>query len=302
MGKIIKLTESQLRDVVTKIINEQSLGQSYQQGQLLSIKNQSGVAQAKAVRNLAISAFKGAKQTVVKIANAYFTIVIYGGATIWLIGKGIYKVTQAVSDALLKLIASTGKAVISAGQAVAQGTVAVFKAAGVMVEKGAQAVTQYLTSMKDSSIIAAKWLINSCKALGAAVWGKMLIGVGTIKQLSGALGGWAKQQYSTIAKSLGVAWDTAVNAASKGYDAFKQGVSNVANKISDTSNKAYNTVKQGASNFANRVANTAGQFTQGAENFMSNLFEMVERWAAMDGMNHSQILNESQKYYGKIIL
>jgi hypothetical protein len=298
MGKIIKLTESQLRDVVTKVINEQSLGQSYQQGQLLSIKNQAGVAQAKAVRNLAISAFKGAKQTVVKIANAYFTIVIYAGATIWVIGKGIYKVTQAVSDALLKLIASTGKAVISAGQAVAQGTVAVFKAAGVMVEKGAQAVTQYLTSMKDSSIAAAKWLINSCKALGAAVWGKMLIGVGTIKELSGALGGWAKQQYSAIAKSLGVAWDTAVNAASKGYDAFKQNVSNAANKITG----AYDSVKQGASNFANKVANTAGQFTQGAQNFMSNLFEMVERWAAMDGMSHSQILNESQKYYGKIIL
>lgn len=303
MAKKIQLTETELKKVIEKIIEEQlNLSQNYQQGQQQAIKNQTGVQAAKNIHNAAVAAFNGVKQTVVKIGNVAFTIVVYGAATVWLIGKGIYKVTQAVSGALLKLISATGKAVISAGQAVGQATIAAFQAAGVMIEKGAQAVGQFLTGLKDGTVSAAKWLINSCKSLGASIWGKILIGVGTIKELAGALGGWAKQQYDSIAQSLGVAWDTAVNAARKGYDALKQGVTNVANKISDTASNVYNNVKQGATNFANNVAKTAGNITQGAKNFWNNLFEMIERWVSMDGMNHSQILSESIKFNGKVIL
>jgi hypothetical protein len=227
MGKVIRLNESQLKSIIEKIIQEQQFqpGQQYQKGKQSTIA--SGQQAQAAVINAGRLALKGAKQILVTIGKTAFNVVIYGGAIIYLIGKSAYKVSAAIGNALFKFLASTGKATVAAATAVGDATITGLKAAGVAIEKGAQAVSAWVGSLKDQSVAIIKWVFNLYKQFGAAVWGKILIAGGAIRDFSAALGSWLKDSYNTVAKQIGVGWDQAMNLGKQGISAIK----NTANKI-----------------------------------------------------------------------
>lgn len=303
MGKNIKLTESELQRIIEKIIEEQNLnmGQEFQQKRQSSDQAAYAAKQAakqaigkavntgvKAVGDASIEVAKFGKQVVVTIGKVVFNVVIYGSAIVFLIGKGVYKVTAAIGNALLKFLSSTGKATVSGATAISKAGLATLTAAGIMVVKGAKYVGAQLNSLKDGSISIVKWILNQFKQFGTMVWGKVLIAATSVREWAGALGGWIKQQYETIAKQVGVAFNDAVS-----------GVKKIGQKVSAAVGDAANTVKGVASNIANKAAGYAGSAVGAIQGFLREFFE---RYNSFKGTDSLTILSESIKYNGLEIL
>ncbi len=299
MGKIVKLTEGELKKIIEKIIEEQQLavGQNFQQGQQ---QGQQMGANARQVVNKAVNQgvqnvktaanniLQGGKQIAVKIGNVLFNVVIYGAATVFLIGKGVYKVGAAIGNAILKFLAASGKAVVSGATAIGNAAMATLKAGGIAIEKGAQFVAQQLNTLKDNGIAIVKWMVNQFKQFGIQTWGAILIGATKVKEWAGALTGWIKQQYDTISGQIGVAFDNAV-----------AGVKNVATNALNAAKTGLQKVGQAGANIANKVSNTAGKIWGGIKGFLS---EMFERYYGFKGNNSLSILSEAVKYNGMEIL
>ena len=299
MRKTVKLTEGELKRIIEKIISEQSLavGQNFQQGQQVGMQ---GGQQARQVVNKAVNQgiqnvktaannmVQGGKQIAVKIGNAMFNVVIYGAATVFLIGKGLYKVSAAIGNAILKFLAASGKAVVSGATAIGNAAATSMKAAGIAIEKGAQFVGQQLNALKDNSIGIVKWMVNQFKQFGVKTWAAMLIGAAKVKEWSGALTGWIKQQYDSIASQIGVAFNDAV-----------AGVKTMANNAVNTVKSGLQKAGQVGANIANKVSNTAGKIWGGIKGFLQEFFE---RYNSFQGTDTLTILSESVKYNGLTIL
>lgn len=298
MKKTIKLTENDLIRIVENVLSEQlNLSQNFKTGQNLGQKMGQGARQAvntavnKGVQNVKQAAgqvLQGGKEIVVKIGNTTFTVLVYGAAMVFLLGKGVYKVGQAVGNAILKFLSATGKATVSAAKSVGSATMTGLKNAGIAVEKGAQFVGQQLTSLKDNAVGVVKWMINKFKQFGAIAWGKVLLAASAVKEWGGALMSWIKQQYGSIANQLGVAWDDAVSGAKK-----------IGQKVASTVGNAVNTVKNTASNIANNVSNAAGNAWGAVQGFLSEFFERFYGFESNDTLS---IVSESRKYNGLTIL
>lgn len=299
MGKTVKLTEGELKRIIEKIISEQSLavGQNFQQGQQAGMQ---GGQQARQVVNKAVNAgvqnvktaannvVQGGKQVVVTIGKVAFNVVIYGAATVFLIGKGVYKVSAVIGNALLKFLTASGKAVVSGATAIGNAALSGLKAAGIAFEKGAQFVGTQLSALADSSMSIVKWIINQFKQFGTMVWGSMLIGATKVKEWAGALTGWIKQQYDSIAGQIGVAFNDAVSGAKA-----------IGQKVANAVSTGINNVKSAASGIANKVSNTAGKIWGGIKGFLQEFFE---RYNSFQGTDTLTILSESVKYNGLTIL
>ena len=300
MGKTVKLTEGELKRIIEKIISEQqqlAVGQNFQQGQQVGqvagqqarqVVNKAVKTGAQAVQNASVQVAKAGKQVVVTIGKVAFNVVIYGAATVFLIGKGVYKVSAAIGNALLKFLAASGKAVVSGATAIGNAALSGLKAGGIAIEKGAQFVGTQLSALADSSMSIVKWVINQFKQFGTMVWGSMLIGATKVKEWAGALGAWIKQQYDTIAGQIGVAFNDAVS-----------GVKAIGNKVASAVNTGVTNVKNAASGIANKVSNTAGKIWGGIKGFLQEFFE---RYNSFQGTDTLTILSESVKYNGLTIL
>lgn len=300
MGKTVKLTEGELKRIIEKIISEQqqlAVGQNFQQGQQVGqvagqqarqVVNKAVKTGAQAVQNASVQVAKAGKQVVVTIGKVAFNVVIYGAATVFLIGKGVYKVSAAIGNALLKFLAASGKAVVSGATAIGNAALSGLKAGGIAIEKGAQFVGTQLSALADSSMSIVKWVINQFKQFGTMVWGSLLIGATKVKEWAGALGAWIKQQYDTIASQIGVAFNDAV-----------AGVKNIANKAVDAAKSGLQKVGQVGTNIANSVSNTAGKIWGGIKGFLQEFFE---RYNSFTGTDSLTILSESIKYNGLTIL
>jgi hypothetical protein len=286
MARVVKLTESQLKDLINEIILKEDIKQSYNQG--VQTGTQAGQKVRQAVNTAAVKAVNIGKQIVVTIGKITFNIFIAGATVVYLIGKGLYKVSAAVSNAILKFLASTGKAVVSGAQAVGKSGMDALKAAGIAIEKGSQAILQGLNSAKEATFGVVKWVIQAFKQFGVQAWAKILVGAAAIKEFGGAVSGWLGQQWGTIQNQVGVAWDKAASWASGAYNKAKQTVSS-----------AYNTVKQGVTGFANKAANVAGNVWGGIKGFLQ---EMFERYHSFTGKNTLSILSEAIAFNGKSIL
>jgi len=293
--KVVHITESQLKRLIEKVIEEQSvsntdgnfhMGQSYKQG--AQSTQASGKAAQQAVANAAAEVARAGKQVLIKIGNITITAITYGAAVVWLIGKGVYKLTAAIANSLLKLITATGKAVVGAASAL--GTVAIngLKAAGIAIEKGAKWVGQQLNSLKDSTVAVGKWLIGAMKQFGAKVWAKVLAGAAAIAGLGQQLGGWLQSQWTSIQKEIGVAWNQAKSWASGALKSAGQAISNAASNV-----------KQGVANAANPVAGAAGKAAGWLQGFLSELFN---RFVSFKGNDMMSILSEARQYNGKAIV
>jgi hypothetical protein len=303
--RVITLTESQLKKVIEKMIEEADIqptnkfqpGQKFQQGQ------QQGFASGKqaqiAVLNAGREAMKGAKQVIVTIGKVTFTVITYGVAFIYLIGKSLYKVGAAIGNAILKFISATGRAAVGAATAVGDATINGLKVAGVAIEKGAQVVSSFVASLKDQSIAIVKWVINLFKQFGNALWGKLLIAAGSIKEFSSALGTWLKDSYSAVAQEVGLAWDRAMQLGAQGINALKSGVSNAVDSVKSAASTVGNKISSTAANIGNKIAGGLGSAAGWVKGFLS---EMFERYFSMENFSTSKILSECVKYNGKIIL
>lgn len=288
MARIVRLTETQLKGLINKVIEEQNLavGQNFQKG------TQTGAAagqQARQAVNKAVaSAANLGKEVVVTIGKTTFYIIVTAGYAIFLIGKGIWKVGQTIGNAIIKFLSATGKATVKVANQVSTGVLNGLQSAGVAINKGLEVAKQTLNSAKDSSMAVIKWVIGQFKSLGVQVWAKVLVSASQIKEFGQAVTGWLGQQWGTIQNQVGVAWDKAANWASGAFNKAKQGVSN-----------AVNTVKQGATNLANKAANVAGNTWGAIKGFLS---EMFERLLSFKGTTTDQILSEAVKFNGKSIL
>lgn len=292
MGKVIKLTETELKRLIENIIQEQGLavGQNFQQGQQIGMK---AGQQARQVVNTAVkqgaqAVGNAAKQVVVTIGKVSFTIITYGAAIVYLIGKGVYKVSAAVGNAILKFLSAIGSATVSAVTAMSQATMNGLKTAGIVIEKGAQFVGQQLTNLKDSSVAIGKWVIGQFKGLGAAVYAKALVAANSIGELGSAMGTWFKDQYNTVANAIGASWDQAVGMAQKGWQNIKANAS-----------KAMDNVKSTATNFANKASDYAGKAFGAVKGFLSEFFD---RLISMENKSTNTLLSEMVNYNGKSIL
>jgi len=300
MGKTVKLTEGELKRIIEKIISEQqqlAVGQNFQQGQQVGqvagqqarqVVNKAVKTGAQAVQNASVQVAKFGKQVVVTIGKVAFNVVIYGAATVFLIGKGVYKVSAAIGNALLKFLAASGKAVVSGATSIGNAALSGLKAGGIAIEKGAQFVGTQLSGLADSGMSIVKWVLNQFKQFGVAVWGSLLIGATKVKEWAGALGAWIKQQYDTIASQIGVAFNDAV-----------AGVKNMANKAASSVKSGLQKAGQVGANIANSVSNTAGKIWGGMKGFLQEFFE---RFNSFKGTDTLTILSESVKYNGLTIL
>jgi len=303
--RVITLTESDLIRIIEKVISEQdTISGNFQQGTQKGVqagqqarqtvnKVVGNVAQgAKKVGTAAVQAgaatLQGAKQVAITIGKVTFYSVITGGVVVFLIGKGIYKVSAAVGNAIIKFLAATGKATVSAATAVGQKALGGLQAAGIAIGKGAQFVAQQLGQMKDSTVSFVKWMINQFKQFGTAAWAKILVAASQVKEWGSALAGFLKQSWNTIASKVGVALDQAANWASGKLTQIKQGVQNAASAV-----------KSGVQNVANKAANVAGNLWGGVKGFFT---EMFERYLSFEGTNILEIISEAKAYNGKSIL
>ncbi len=298
--KVIQLKESELKRLISRIIEEQTASAAFTQGQQAGqvagqqarqAVNKATTQAVGAVKQAGTAAIKGITEIVITIAKIPIKVIIYGAATIWVIGGALYKVGAAIGNSLLKFISALGKARVSAQQAISQASINALKAAGVAWDKGAQAVSQWIAAKKDSAYAVVKYVIDSFKQWGTQEWAKILVAAAGIKELAGTLGSYLKSAWGTIQNSIGVAWENASNWASGAFNKVKQAAS------------------QGWTDAKNAVSNKASQIAQGVSGYAGKalgaiqgfLQEMFERYLSFSD-DTSTILSEAVKYNGKSIL
>lgn len=287
--RVIRLTESELKKMIQSIIEEQTVASSFAQGKTMGMA--SGQQARQAVNQAATAAVKGLKETVITIGKIHFKMMVIGGAVVYLIGKGIYKVGQAAGNAILKFLSATGKAVVRAGNAISDATVQSLNAAGIALSQGMNFVNQKLASMKDSTVAIAKWAVDQFKQFGTQMWAKILVAAGGIKEFSGLVANHLKNSWASIQNQIGVAWDQASNWARGAFNTATQAVKNTANQIGTA-------VKNKASQFAQSAARGLGNVMGGIQGFLQ---EMYERYLSFSNDTET-ILSEAIAFNGKEIL
>lgn len=287
--KVIHLKESELRQLISKIIEEQTVSSAYTQGK------QAGLTQGQQARQVvnqaALSFAKGVKETIITIGKFTFKILVYGGAVVYLIGKGLYRVSQAAGNAILKFLSATGKAVVKSANQASDATMSALQAAGIAIDKGAQWAGKQLLGLRDNTIAIGKWVINIFKQFGTQLWAKILVAAGGIQEMRAIVGDHLKASWASIQNQVGVAWENASKWASGAFNSAKQAVTNTANKIGTA-------VKNKASEYAQSAARGAGKLLGSIQGFLQ---EMYERYNSFSNDTLS-IISEATSYNGKVIL
>lgn len=294
--KVIQLKESELKQLISRIIEEQTASAAFTQGQQVGqvagqqarqVVNKAATQAVNTVKQGANAAFKGLKEIVITIVKVPIKVLFYGAATVWIIGEQLYKVGAVIANAFIKFLASLGKVSISALQTAGQSSINALNKAGASLDKGAQALGQWLSAQKDSAFAIGKYLIDSFKQWGTQEWAKVLVAAAAIKELSALLGNYLKSSWASIQKSIGVAWENASNWASGMYNRAKQGFTDAKNAVSNKANQ----LAQSASGFAGKVLGGIQGFLQ----------EMLERYFSFSNDTETMLI-EAASYNGKVIL
>ena len=293
---------------INAILKEQgtnlNVGGNFQQGQAKT--QQSG---QQAAQNLKAGVTKGlrtAKEVVVTIGKNTIKFVIIAGAVVVVIAETLYKISQTVFNAIIKFLTSIGKSVIGQAQVIQQATVDVFtkgvQKIGQVITAGKDIVTSTIQSMKDTSYNIIIYIIKLLKQFGNLFWGKALVMAATINEFGQNVWNWCKQQYNTIAKELGMAWDGAVNTAKQGFNALKNMGKQAYQNVKNVGNQALDYGKQ----TANKVANYAGQAYGAISGFADGLFnESIDFYRAYTSINSKgtfELINECSRMTKSVIL
>lgn len=292
MAKVIRLNENDLTKIIKRVIEEQGLavGQNFQTGQQQTFQagQQAKQKVKQAVSAGAKSIANAGKQVLVTIGKVSFTILVIGGAAIYLIGKGLYKVNMAINNAIMKLISAVGNATVSAATAISQATTNALKSAGIAIEQGVDYITKALIQRADDGIKIIKYVIGLFKGLGVMAYAKVLLAANSIQEIAKAAGQWLKEQYNSIASQVGKSWDEAVGWAKQGLQNVKAGAQNLANKVQNK-----------ATGFVNKAANVAGQAWGAIKGFMNEFFI---RLISMENKSSMILMREMKYYNNKSIL
>lgn len=250
MKKIIRLTESDLTNIVKKVIEEQQTA-AYVAGQQVGKQVQQGVKKAgQAVKNVAVKtgqAIKDAVVSVVSMAGKVLKFYVMGAFCVVYIGVQAFKLSVDLGKKVLSFLGSLAKQV---GGIVVGGAKAAANFTADMAKKAGNNIAGFFTS-----------LFNIIKGLGAKAW-------------AGAL---------QLASKIGDIWQYIKNWAT---DALKSAWSSVKAGAS----KAYNTVKKGVSNAWNAAGKAVDDTWNAASGFVSGVFsESVIRAMLEDYHYYNQL-------------
>jgi hypothetical protein len=287
MKKIVILKESDLVKIIKNLIEEQDISQKFQAGQ--KIGQVAGKQGKEMIVKGANQLIQKGKEILITIGGYAITIVVLPFAVVWNIGGKIFKLGRLASDALLKLLSSTGKVVVGTAKQITQSSINALKTVGITIDKGYEFVKQQIGNLKDSAISVAKFAINKMKKFGTKIYASVLIGASKIQGLGQQLGSWLSSQWNTIAQKVGATWNDAKNWAA-----------NQINNIKDAVSGAVSSVKKGVSDLAGGVANKAGQAFGAIQGFLG---EMLYRMLSFESNDTLSILSEARQYnYNPIIL
>jgi len=286
MKKVVKITERDLNRLIKKILHEQSLGQSYDKGK--SMGYVSGQQAQQAVKRIASDVASVGKQVAIKIGKTLVYVVLMPvaivGGVLWLIGKGVYKVSVAVHNALIKLLSTVKGVVISAATELKEIAINTLTAAGIMLDKGLKYVSAQLKNLKDYTISIVKWIVGQMKQFGVQVYAAFLVGLGNIKEIAAQVESFLASEWKNIQAQVGMAWDKAKGYGTQIMSGIKSGVQNLAQKGKQAAGKL--------SDYAGR----ASGFLQGM------LAEMFSRYLSFIGDSPIEILNEAKLYNNNKVL
>ena len=275
-------SKNQLEQVIVQIIKEQlNMQKNYQQGQ------QQGAAAGQATKQALVKGVnelsRVGKEVLVRIGNTSFKIITIGvGAaayTVWAIGTGLWKIGTAASNAIIKVLASTGKILIGGATALGTATLDLFKKAGIVISQGAQAFMNGLKSLADKGTAALKWVVGLGAQFGKKYYAYLLATVNRAGVLASQLGNFLAQQWNTVAKNVGIGWEKAKQLGSSAWSSLKSGVNAVGNAIGNTAKNALN--------YGSKLAGNVGGFIRG-------LFEIFERLNSFTSKTSLGILKEAR--------
>jgi hypothetical protein len=282
-----RINEKQLDNLIRTIVLEQ-LAQSYQQGQKVGQQAgqqvRQGVVKAgqqvgQAVQSGAAWAANTLKQTIVTIGKITFTVVIIGGTIIYLIGKGVYKVSQSVHNQIMKILSSLGAITMTGVTAVSKTTMNALNAAGLAIQQGQQAFMNNVNKLADNTVNTMKWLLEKVSQYGAKKYAQALAAAAKIQVLATGLGQWFASQWTRVQNVVGTTWEQAKKMSSQALDAVKKGAQSVGSAISKGTQAVGNTLAKGAGNVAG---------------FVQGLFEMFTRIMSFNSNTSIGILNEAR--------
>ena len=256
MGNIIKLTESDLMNIVKKVISEQqaqtaafNAGQAVGQGikntgkQVVSGVKKAGQAVGQGIKNVTV-------QTV-QIGKSVVKAYVVANLMVFMLAGKVFKLQLELGKKVLSFLGSLAK---QAGGIVVSGAKTVANFTQDTVNKAATNVASFFTS-----------LFNIIKTLGTKAWSAAL----------------------SLASKIGEVWkyisNWATNALKSAYAAVKKVGQNVASGIKsayDTASSAVDSVSQAAQGL------TSGLFGEGV------LEMMMEDYNYYNSLPLNKMLNE----------
>jgi len=288
-----RILEMHIRRVLEEQGTSLNLGGNFQQGQNKTLK--SGQAAGEDVKAFIKQGLNTAKETVFNIGKLVLRIIFTGVGIICAIGYAVFKVAEAIVNALTKFLTATGKVVVRAAQKVSEATInilaTIYKKLGIAVKAGMDFIGSLFKSLKDGAYNIIVSCLKALKQFGVMVWGKILVMASTVKEFGQNVWNWCKQQFTAISKQIGMAWDSAVNLAKQGWNAVK----NLGSQAVDFGKKA-----------ANKVADAAGQAYGAVKGFAQGLFEdailFYETYISIRNSNTLALINECSKITKNIII
>jgi hypothetical protein len=295
-----RILEMHIRRVLEEQATTLDVGGNFQKGQNKTLK--SGEGAGLAFRQTIANGLKTAKEGLITIGKTLIKTVIFAGATIFVIGEAIFKVNQAIANAIIKFLTSCGKAVINTGKQIGKSTIDVFTKVAQKTGQAIKSIGDFINGLADSAYKVIVYILKSLKQFGIMFWGKILVMASTVKEFGQNVWNWCKQQFTAISKQIGMAWDSAVNMAKQGWNAVKnlgsqavQGAKNLANKAVDYGKAA-----------ANKVSDYAGQAYGAVKGFAQGLFEdailFYETYISIRNSDTLALISECSKITKNVIL
>lgn len=232
MKKVIRLTESDLSRIVTRVISEQnqSFTTGFKQGKSAGKQTQQAV---KGAVKQAGQFVKGATEQTIKIAGQTIKGVFVGGVVVFILAGKAIKVGLDIGKKIFSFLGSLGK---QFGSIVVGGAKSVANFAQATLTKASSNVADLFTT-----------IFNMIKKLGSKAYAAALSMASKISDIWKNISSWA------------------TGALKSAYSSVKKVAGDVTKKVSDVAGSAYNQASKVAGNVGGYVS---GLFSEGIIDMM----------------------------------
>jgi len=213
MGKVIRLTESELVSVIEKIVSEQT---AFEKGQQMGQSHKQGLV--KGVKKVGQAIADTAVQTV-KLGVNTLKFLFVGGLCICILAGKAFSFAASLGQKVISFLGSLAKKI---GGIIVSG----FKKQAVATEN------YYKTASKNIAEFFTA-LFNSIKGLGMKAWAAALQLASNISEIWTHIKNWADKAWQGIKNKIGGYVDSAKKGIKQGYNTVKQGVQSAWNQASD---------------------------------------------------------------------